>query len=132
MKERYNMTTLDSLLRATLSNTEGTTEIKVSFRKTIQTRPYESETIDIDSSLLVDNNITSMERMLITSILQLELEYTVYSMLALQGKMSTEEFNKEKVSIENAIDSLKTKASTVLDPELYKGILERLEVVIND
>ncbi len=126
------MTTLDSLLRATLSNTEGTTEIKVSFRKTIQTRPYESETIDIDSSLLVDNNITSMERMLITSILQLELEYTVYSMLALQGKMSTEEFNKEKVSIENAIDSLKTKASTVLDPELYKGILERLEVVIND
>ena len=126
------MTTLDSLLRATLSNTEGTTEIKVSFRKTIQTRPYESETIDIDSSLLVNNNITSMERMLITSILQLELEYTVYSMLALQGKMSTEEFNKEKVSIENAIDSLKTKASTVLDPELYKGILERLEVVIND
>lgn len=121
------MTTLDSLLRATLSNTEGTTEIKVSFRKTIQTRPYESETIDIDSSLLVDNNITSMERMLITSILQLELEYTVYSMLALQGKMSTEEFIKEKESIENAIDSLKAKASKILDPDTYKSILERLE-----
>lgn len=106
--------TMNDILSARLGKVSSTNEIKVSFRKTIQTKQYESEVTEIEYSLTVDNTITGIERILITSILQAQAEYAVYTMLALQNKISSEDFLIEKESLEKSINALRVKAIQLL------------------
>lgn len=105
-----NKLNIDDILTSKLGKISGINEIKVSFRKTIQTKPYESEVTETEYSLSVDNEITGIERMVITSILQAQAEYTIYTMLALQNKITTEEFMLEKKAIEDSINAIIKKA----------------------
>ena len=110
--------TLDDVMNSSFG--ESSSEIRASFRKTIQTRQYESEVVEYESTVKIDKQLTGAERILLSAILHIQLEYTAYCDLVYKGQVTVEEFNSRKAALTEEINSLKSKAESTVGKSLDK------------
>lgn len=111
---RINM---DDILNASLVKSwekEPVNEIKASFKKTIQTKQYESEVVEADTVVKVPLGLKGAETMFITVALQAQLDYTVYMGLYFRKLITEVEFNNRKLMLEEQLNAAKAKAESIL------------------
>lgn len=105
--------TMNDVMGARLGNLEESDILKVNFKKTINTRQYESEVMEVETTLRVPNNITGAERMLMLAVLQAQAEYDIYCMLIYKEQITKQEFAKRKSELEVAVNAMKDKAESI-------------------
>lgn len=114
-----NRVTMEHILKAHLMNPsaspeEYNSEVRAYFKKTMQTKQYESEVIEADISMKVPTRMTGAERLFIQTALQSQLEYEVYVGLYLKAQITEAEFNQRKAVLEQQLTTIKAKAESVL------------------
>ncbi|MEM4385946.1 MAG: hypothetical protein QXD03_05305 [Candidatus Anstonellales archaeon] len=102
---------LDDLLKINLG--EASNNIKVTFRKTVNIKPYETETFEVTNEVTLNRSLTGLERFYVDAIMQAQAEYSVYANLYNRGMMSREEFKTKKEDITNFINSVKVKIESL-------------------
>lgn len=97
--------------------------IRVVFRKTVLKAKYETEVYEAETAVDVEN-ITGIERMIISHVVLGQLEYSLLLKLVLSGKVSKEEFDTATKQTEYGIKLLVDKAKSLgveVDLEKYIG-----------
>ncbi len=114
--------TMESILGSSFGAASET--IRATYKKTVLIRQYETEVIELETTLKLDKNITGAERMFISAALQTQLEYTAYCQLAFKGLVTQSDLNSRKSDLLKALDTIKMKAEQVLGKSLdeYVGI----------
>lgn len=79
----------EDILKASFG--ESNNEIKVTFKKTVLTKQYETEVIEIESKLNIDRGMDGATRQLMCTILQAQVELEAYSQLYYKKLISKEE-----------------------------------------
>ena len=119
MEEQNTGLTMDEILKASFGETSST--IKATFRKTVRTKEYETEVVEIESVVdMRDRQLTGAERMLVSALLQVQLEYQAYCNLVYKGLITAEEFTKRKHDLEEATTEIKKKAETIIGQSMDK------------
>jgi len=104
--------TMDNIMEASFG--EVSNKLSVSFKKTVLIRDYETEVIEATSNVELDENITGIERMFVTALLEAQMEYTVYCGLTAKGLITQQQLSSRKKELEDAIYSIKFKADQLL------------------
>lgn len=110
--------TMENILSANLGEERGT--IRASFEKKVLIKQYETEVALYESSLDINKPLTGAERLLISSILQIQLEYSAYSDLLHKGLVTNQEFVARKSQLEQELNTMKKKAEDVLGTSMDK------------
>lgn len=103
--------------------------IRVLFKKTVLVKQYETEVVEIDTSMdFGDKSMTGVERLYITSVLGVQTEYAAYSNLVFKGYITATEFNERKQELVGCINTVKKKAEELLQKPLDEcfGLSESL------
>lgn len=111
---------IEKIMNSTIG--EASSEIRASYKKTVLVRQYETEVIELETTLKVDHEISNAERILISALLQVQLEYTAYSQLAIKGLVTQTEFNQRKGELEESAELILRKAETTTGKKLDKYI----------
>lgn len=98
--------TVNDILGAGFGETKG--KISAKFRKSVLIKDYHPEEIELEAELEV-GNISGIDRVLITAILEAQLEITAYMNLLFEGKVTQEEYNKRAEQIRLEINTLAAK-----------------------
>lgn len=101
------MFTMDNILGAKFGVNAST--IEACFKKTVKTREYETEVVELRANVDISPNASGVERMLATTLLQAQLEYTAYSNLAFKGIVTEAEFKRRKEELEKSVDAVAQK-----------------------
>ena len=88
---------------------EANSEIKASFKKTVLVRQYETEVVEIDTKVTLDRPVTNGERMFISALLYVQLEYTAYTQLLFKGLVTSTELAEREKALTDEINALKNK-----------------------
>lgn len=112
MDESKNQISMDDIMKASLC--ESKEKIEVSFKKTVLIRSYETEVVESSTTLELNEPISGVERMFITAILQTQMEYTVYCMLASKGIITATQLAERKKMLEDGVYAFKFKADKLL------------------
>ena len=107
-----NSINMNDIMQSSLG--ESNNELTVNFKKTVLIREYETEVIEATSSIKFDKPLNGIERMFITAILQIQMEYTSYINLATKGLVTQTQLSERKSSLEEDITILKLKAEALL------------------
>lgn len=99
---------------------EVSSEIRGSYKKTILVRQYETEVIEVESVLKLETEVSGAERMFISALLQVQLEYTAYCQLAFKGLVTETELKERRKQLEDGAEAIKNKAEQVLGKSLDK------------
>lgn len=108
--------TMEKMMDATLGEVSG--ELRATYKKTVNVRQYETEVVELETTLRVDKELSGGERMLVSAILQAQLEYTAYCQLAFKGLITPVELATRKKSLEDGVEAIKQKAESVLGKSL--------------
>lgn len=87
--------------------------IEATFKKTVLIRQYETEVVELKSTLSFDKAITGEERVLVVAIIKAQIEFAAYSDLLFRKLITQEEFNLRKQEMTETINALKSKAEQV-------------------
>ena len=117
---------MDKLLSSRLG--EKGCKITASFKKTVQIKPYEPETFEVDAELEYDIELSSMERDAIANVLQSTLEYGVLCHLYKKQLIDKDEFRYNKNSLEISSEAILTKFEKITGKS-RNDILHLLEEV---
>lgn len=114
--------TVEDIMKSSFG--EASSEIRASYKKTVLVRQYETEVVEMDTTLKLEKPVSGAERMFISAALQLQLEYTAYCQLAYKGLITNTALQERKKQLEEGLNAIKTKAETVLGKSLdeYIGI----------
>lgn len=107
---------VENLMGSTLG--EVSSEIRATYKKTVLVRQYETEVVELETTLKVDKQLTGAERMFISAILQVQLEYTAYCQLAFKGLVTDSQLKSRKKELEDGINAIKSKAEGILNISL--------------
>ena len=105
---------------------EDSEEVRASFKKTVLIRQYETEVIEAESVLKFSRTLSGAERMLISAMLQVQLEYTAYCQLLFKGLITSTELRQHREGLEQGISQIKEKAEIVLGKSLDEYINTKL------
>lgn len=111
--EDVKMFTMDDIMQASFGESSQT--IRANFKRTINVRQYETETVELSSILEINRTLTGIERMLISAILQCQLEYEAYIQLHTKGYITDSEFCDRKAMLEKDINMLACKGEELLN-----------------
>lgn len=92
---------MQDILRASFG--EVNNEVRVSFKKTVLIRSYETEVVEVESSIKLDREIDGAARQLVCSIAQAQVEYEAYGQLFYKGLVSKEETTSRKTQLERGV-----------------------------
>lgn len=112
--ENTNRVSMDKIMEASFG--EVSNKLTVTFKKTVLIKSYETEVIESTTSLDLDEPLTGIERMFISAILEIQMEYTTYINLTLKGLVTESEFLQRKQVLEESLYSIKYKADLILGP----------------
>lgn len=112
----FKMVTMDNVMNASFGETGSS--IRATFKKTINVRQYETETYEASTTLELEREVSGIERMIISSLLQAQLEYAGYIQLHQKGYVSDNEFNTRKQCLEEDVNLLKMKGEKLLGKSL--------------
>lgn len=107
---------VENLMNSTFG--EASSEIRATYKKTVLVRQYETEVVELETTLKVEKQLSGAERMFISAALQIQLEYTAYCQLAFKGLVTDSELKQRKQALEEGINALKVKAEQVLNKSL--------------
>lgn len=110
--ENSNRLSLEDVMQASLGETSN--KLTVTFKKTVLIRDYETEVIEATTSVDLDEKISNIERMFITAMLEVQMEYTAYCNLAAKGLVTNIELSNRKQSLEEGLYAIKYKADSLL------------------
>lgn len=108
--------TIEKIMDASFGETNS--EIRATYRKTVNVRQYETEVIELETTLKLDKELTGGERMLVSALLQAQLEYTAYCQLAFKGLVTPDQLTLRKNTLEEGINAIKDKVEGVLGKSL--------------
>jgi len=107
-----NKISMDKIMQASLG--EVSNKLNVTFKKTVLIRDYETEVIESTTSVELEHPISGIERMFITAILEIQMEYTAYINLTAKGLVTQSQFAQRKQMLEEGLYSIKFKADQIL------------------
>lgn len=103
---------------------EVSDKLTVTFKKTVLIRDYETEVIESTSTIEIDHPLTGIERMFISALLEVQMEYTAYINLASKGLVTSKELNERKNVLEEELYSIKFRADQILGQGVIDKYLE--------
>ena len=92
---------------------EPSSKLKVTYKKTVKVREYETEVIEATNELNIEETLSNAERLLIQAMLKCQMEYMVYSDLYIRGTVTEKEFMDKKEEIESTLITFKNKCNQV-------------------
>lgn len=107
-----NRISMDAIMQASIG--EVSNKLTVTFKKTVLIRDYETEVIESTTSVELDHPVSAIERMFITALLQIQMEYTAYINLATKGIVTPNQLAQRKQMLEEGLYSIKHKADIIL------------------
>ena len=107
-----NAISMDNIMEASLG--EVSNRLTVTFKKTVLIRDYETEVIEATNSVEFDHPLIGIERMFVTAILEIQMEYTAYINLASKGIITQTQLSERKLMLEQSLYSIKVKADQIL------------------
>ena len=110
---------MDSIMDASLG--EVSNKITTTFKKTVLIRDYETEVIEATNSVEFDHPLIGIERMFVTAVMEIQMEYTAYVNLMAKGLITQSEFSIRKKSLEEGLYSIKFKADSILG----EGVIDK-------
>lgn len=113
------MINMDDIMNASLG--EVSNKLSVTFKKTVLVRDYETEVMEAVTSVELDHGVTGIERMFITAILEIQMEYTAYINLAAKGIVTQSALEQRKKNLEDGLYAIKYKADQLLGP----GVIDK-------
>lgn len=117
-----NKISMDSIMQASFG--EVSNELTVTFKKTILLRQYETEVIESTSTVKFDHPLVGIERMFVTAIIEIQMEYTAYINLTTKGLITNTQFMQRKEELEQSLYNIKVKADQILGPGIIDKYLE--------
>lgn len=122
MENIANTIPMDSIMEASLG--EVSNKLTVTFKKTVLIRDYETEVIEATNSVEFDHPLVGIERMFVTAILEIQMEYTAYINLASKGIITQSQLTERKLMLEQSLYTIKVKADQVLGAGVIDKYLE--------
>lgn len=110
---------MDKVMQASLG--EISNKLEVTFKKTVLIRDYETEVIESTTTIELEHAVSGIERMFITAVLQVQMEYTAYCNLAAKGIVNGTQLMERKKMLEEGLYAIKYKADQVLG----EGIIDK-------
>ena len=107
-----NTISMDNIMQASFG--EISNDLTVTFKKTVLLRQYETEVIESTSTVKFDHPLIGIERMFVTAILEIQMEYTAYINLASKGIITQTQLSERKLMLEQSLYSIKVKADQIL------------------
>lgn len=117
--------TLDDVMNASFG--EASSIIRATFKKTVNIRQYETEVMEISSTLNMEKALTGIERMIVSAALQIQIEYEAYFQLASKGFVTASEFEDRKKYLTESINALVIKGEELMGKPvdyLFKMVTE--------
>ena len=114
-----NLFNMEQIMGASFG--EPSNKLSVSFKKTVLVTDYETEVVEASSYIDLDKPLNGIERMFVTSILQAQMEYTVYCTLCTKGFITATQLAERKGEIEAGVSAIKAKADSLLGP----GVIDK-------
>ena len=112
MSNQSNKIDMNQIMGASFG--EMSNKLVVNFKKTVLVRDYETEVVEASTTIDLDKNLTGIERMFVTALLEAQMEYTAYCTLATKGFVTNTQLAERKTAIEEGIYALKYKADQLL------------------
>lgn len=122
MENIANAISMDSIMDASLG--EVSNKLTVTFKKTVLIRDYETEVIEATSSVEFEHPLVGIERMFVTAIIEIQMEYTAYVNLASKGIITQSQLTERKLMLEQSLYTIKVKADQVLGVGVIDKYLE--------
>lgn len=122
MENITNAISMDRIMEASLG--EVSNKITVTFKKTVLIRDYETEVIEATNSVEFDHPLIGIERMFVTAILEIQMEYTAYVNLASKGIITQSQLTERKLMLEQSLYTIKVKADQILGAGVIDKYLE--------
>lgn len=107
-----NKLSMDKIMEASLG--EVSNKLTVTFKKTVLIRSYETEVIESTITVDLEEELTAIERMFVTALLQVQMEYTAYCNLAAKGIVTVQQLTERKAMLEDGLYNIKYKADQIL------------------
>ena len=120
-----NKISMDKVMEASFG--EVSNKLTVTFKKTVLIRDYETEVIEATNTVDLEHPVSGIERMFISALLEVQMEYTVYINLATKGLVTASELELRKKSLEEELYSIKYKADKVLGDGVIDKYLDYKE-----
>ena len=108
--------TMDRIMSASFGETASS--IRSTFKRTINIRQYETETLELSSTLDIGRSLCGIERMVISAILQAQLEYEAYIQMSMKGYITSSEFDMRKKVLTEDVAGLVAKGEALLGKAL--------------
>lgn len=122
MENIANTIPMDSIMEASFG--EISNDLTVTFKKTVLLRQYETEVIESTSTVKFDHPLVGIERMFVTAILEIQMEYTAYINLTTKGLITNTQFQQRKEELEQNLYNIKVKADQILGAGVIDKYLE--------
>ena len=120
---------MEKIMEASFGEVSNT--IRATYKKTVLIRQYETEVMEVESVVdMGDEKISGAERMLLSALLQAQIEYTTYVNLAYKGQVTNSELIARKEQLIEGVQAIKTKAEAVLGVSMNK-YFEHLDKDLN-
>lgn len=113
---------MDKVMQASLG--EVSNKLEVTFKKTVLIRDYETEVIESTTTIELEHSVTAIERMFITALLQVQMEYTAYCNLAAKGIVTGTQLSERRKMLEEGLYAIKYKADQILGNGVIDKYLE--------
>lgn len=113
---------MNDIMQASIG--EVSNKLEVTFKKTVLIRDYETEVIESTSTVELDHNVSGIERMFITALLQVQMEYTAYCNLAAKGIVTNIQLAERKKMLEEGLYAIKYKADQILGAGIIDKYIE--------
>lgn len=119
-----NKYSADNILEAGFGETKG--KITAKFRKSILIKDYHPEEVELTAELDVGDSVTGMDRVLITAILEAQLEITAYMNLLFKGYIEQDVYDArlKKLTLEINVLADKYEKLTGKDASEYLAKLQ--------
>lgn len=122
MNDMTNKIEMDKVMQASFG--EISNDLTVTFKKTVLLRQYETEVIESTSTVKFDHPLIGIERMFVTAILEIQMEYTAYINLTTKGLITNTQFQQRKEELEQNLYNIKVKADQILGADVIDKYLE--------
>lgn len=108
--------TIDKVLKASLGEASNTIDVK--FKKTVLIKDYETEVLEASTQVTFDHEITGAERIFVSAILRIQMEYEAYCNLVMKGMVTQTQFDQRKLALAQDLNAIKAKAEALIGKSL--------------
>lgn len=102
---------MDNVIGASFGETASS--LRVSYKKTILVRQYETEVIEAETVMEFGRELSGAERMLIEAATRAQLEYEIFCTLAYKNQVLSASLTERRNELLAGVNALKAKAEGI-------------------